>query len=123
MMNRLLHKIARVIAVCTTMTIAPTLLWRMAERIGPSSMSIPLPIGVPRSPYRLDGDPQCAAEDTRSQNLAISMLPGDHCNNRSWAGLSGECRGQGQRSCAFGNDACLLRQHAHRVLGLLQADD
>src|SRR5258708_34457241 len=75
MMNRLLHKIARVIAVCTTMTIAPTLLWRMAERIGPSSMSIPLPIGVPRSPCRLDGDPQCAAEDTRSQNLAISMLP------------------------------------------------
>src|SRR5580704_9940904 len=32
-------------------------------------------VGGQQDPYRLDRDPQCAAEDTRSQNLAMSMLP------------------------------------------------
>src|SRR5579863_9327737 len=69
MRNRLLHKMAKVMAVCTTITMAPTLLRRMAERIGCTS------VGGPRGPDRLDGQPQCAGEDKRSQNLAMSMLP------------------------------------------------
>src|ERR1700727_517019 len=74
-MNRLLHKMARVIAVCITITMAPTLLRRIAERIGCSSMDIPLSrIGVPQGPFRLDADPQCAGE-MRSQNFDMSTLP------------------------------------------------
>src|ERR1700720_4627543 len=42
MMNSPLHRMARVTAICTTMMMAPTLLRRMAESMGTSSMAFPL---------------------------------------------------------------------------------
>src|SRR5471032_689874 len=38
MMNNALHRMARVMAICTAIKIAPTLLRRMAEMMGPNSM-------------------------------------------------------------------------------------
>src|SRR5271170_950770 len=42
MMNNALQRIARVIAICTPIRMAPTLLRRMAESMGRSSMVFPL---------------------------------------------------------------------------------
>src|SRR5580692_4011308 len=42
MMNSALQRIARVIAICTPIRMAPTLLRRMAESMGRSSMVFPL---------------------------------------------------------------------------------
>src|ERR1700722_16583555 len=125
MRNRLLHKMAKVMAVWTTITIAPTLLRRMAERIGCSSMDIPLVHG-----WRTAGTVSfrwpslmCGRGYEIAKFGHVDVTSGNDRDNRSRSGLSRECRGQRQRSCALCDDARLLRQHAHRLLGLLQADD
>src|SRR5450631_783082 len=75
MMNKALHMMARVIAICTAIKIAPTLLRRMAEMMGPNSMVVPLLcFELPRG-LNLRGTPGGIQAGKRGSNHSQ-----DHCN-------------------------------------------
>src|SRR5258707_2346058 len=116
MKKRCATKSARHSAMYTKAALAARI--RMVR--GTFTETVSQPEGYCQSP------PACRSRfgnDEAAELGQIDVAPGNHGDDGSLTGLPGECRGERQCAGAFGNDACLLRQQAHRSLGLFQADD